>query len=78
MYKKHIFILLILTFVSQLSFAQKAQRVAYIDMAFVLENIPDYVQAQNQLDTKVKTWERRLDREKDEIEIGRASCRERV
>jgi len=59
--------LLILTFVSQLSFAQKAQRVAYIDMAFVLENIPDYVQAQNQLDTKVKTWERRLDREKDEI-----------
>ncbi|MCF6214292.1 MAG: OmpH family outer membrane protein [Flavobacteriaceae bacterium] len=68
MYKKHIYILLILTFVSQLSFSQKTQRLAYIDMAFVLENIPEYSKAQNQLDTKVKSWERRLDREKNEIE----------
>jgi len=67
MFKKYLSIT-ILILVTQLSFAQKAQRIAYIDMAFVLENIPDYIKAQNQLDTKVKSWEKRLKREKDEIE----------
>ncbi len=68
MIKKHIYIALFLTLVSQLSFAQKAQRLAYIDMAFVLENVPEYSKAQNQLDTKVRAWQRRLDREKNDIE----------
>jgi Skp family chaperone for outer membrane proteins len=68
MIKKNIYIALFLTLTSLLGFAQKAQRLAYIDMAFVLENIPDYVKAQNQLDSKVKAWQRRLDREKNEIE----------
>jgi len=68
MIKKHIYIALFLTLISQLNFAQKAQRLAYVDMAFVLENIPDYAKAQNQLDTKVKAWQRRLDREKNDIE----------
>jgi len=68
MIKKHIYIALFLALISQLSFAQKAQRLAYIDMAFVLENIPEYNKAQNQLDTKVRAWQRRLDREKNDIE----------
>ncbi|MFK5890599.1 MAG: OmpH family outer membrane protein [Flavobacteriaceae bacterium] len=68
MIKKHIYIALFLALISQLSFAQKAQRFAYIDMAFVLENIPEYNKAQNQLDSKVKAWQRRLDREKNDIE----------
>ena len=37
-------------------------------MAFVLEKIPEYKQAQDQLNTKVKAWQKRLDREKNEIE----------
>jgi len=68
MIKKHIYIALLLTLISQVSFAQKAQRLAYIDMAFVLDNIPEYNKAQNQLDSKVKAWQRRLDREKNDIE----------
>jgi Skp family chaperone for outer membrane proteins len=68
MTKKHIYIALLLTLISQLSFAQKAQRLAYIDMAFVLDNIPEYNKAQNQLDSKVKAWQRRLEREKNDIE----------
>ena len=66
MFKKYLSIT-ILTFVTWFSFAQRAQRIAYVDMAFVLENIPDYIKAQNQLDTKVKSWQKRLDREKDDI-----------
>jgi len=68
MIKKHLYIVLFLTLLSQYSFAQKAQRLAYIDMAFILDNIPEYSKAQSQLNTKVKAWQRRLDREKNDIE----------
>jgi len=67
MFTKRILII-ILALATQLSFSQRAQRMAYIDMAFVLENIPEYIQAQSQLDTKVKSWQKRLDRESDDIE----------
>ena len=48
--------------------AQKPQRVAYIDMNYILENVPDYVNAQAQLDTKVKTWQKKLGVLSEEIE----------
>ena len=48
--------------------AQKPQRVAYIDMNYILENVPQYAAAQAQLDTKVKTWQQKLDDLSDEIE----------
>jgi len=67
MFKKYL-IITILIFATQFNFAQKAQRIAYIDMAFVLENIPDYIKAQGQLDTKVKSWQKRLDKESNAIE----------
>ena len=41
--------------------AQKPQRVAYVDMNYILENVPEYVNAQSQLDAKVKTWQQKLD-----------------
>jgi len=41
--------------------AQKPQKVGYIDMNYILENVPEYVNAQAQLDTKVKTWQQKLD-----------------
>lgn len=48
--------------------AQKPQRVAYIDMNYILENVPEYVNAQSQLDTKVKSWQKKLDVLSNEIE----------
>jgi len=48
--------------------AQKPQRVGYIDMNYILENVPEYVNAQSQLDTKVKTWQQKLDVLSKEIE----------
>jgi Skp family chaperone for outer membrane proteins len=48
--------------------AQKPQRVGYIDMNYILENVPEYVNAQAQLDTKVKTWQQKLDVLSKEIE----------
>lgn len=48
--------------------AQKPQRVAYVDMNYILENVPEYVNAQSQLDSKVKTWQQKLDGLSKEIE----------
>jgi len=48
--------------------AQKPQKVGYIDMNYILENVPEYVNAQAQLDTKVKTWEQKLDGLSKEID----------
>ncbi len=48
--------------------AQKPQRVAYIDMNYILENIPEYQNAQSQLNSKVKTWQEKLDGLSAEIE----------
>lgn len=64
---KRIFIVF-LFFISLTANAQKAQRIGYIDMDYILENIPDYVEAQNQLDQKVKTWQKKLDAMTEEIE----------
>ena len=41
--------------------AQKAQRIAYIDMEYILENVPEYMEAQNILDSKVTKWRGKLD-----------------
>lgn len=48
--------------------AQKPQRIAYIDMNYILENVPQYAAAQAQLDNKVKTWQQKLDVLSDEIQ----------
>ena len=42
--------------------AQKPQRIAYIDMEYILENVPEYMEAQNTLDSKVAKWRSKLDK----------------
>jgi len=64
--KRILFVLLI--FISVVSFAQKPQRIAYIDMNYILENVPEYVNAQSKLDEKVKKWQVKLDGLTNEIE----------
>ncbi len=55
------FLLILVLFSSLMASAQKAQRVAYIDMNYILENIPEYVEAQTKLDGKVRKWQLKLD-----------------
>ncbi len=62
------FLLILVLFSGFLASAQKAQRVAYIDMNYILENIPEYVDAQAKLDGKIIKWQQKLDDLSDEIE----------
>jgi Skp family chaperone for outer membrane proteins len=64
--KKVFFIVIIL--ISSLIFGQKSQRIAYIDMDYILENVPEYVEAQSRLDEKVVLWKGKLNTLRDEIE----------
>lgn len=50
-------------------FAQKTQRIAYIDMEYILENVPEYLNAQNVLDNKVAKWKKNLDKLNRAIEV---------
>tara|TARA_R110001632_G_scaffold114733_1_gene226122 strand:- start:2847 stop:3638 length:792 start_codon:yes stop_codon:yes gene_type:complete len=52
----------IFLFCSILVTAQKAQRIAYIDMEYILDNVPEYLAAQNTLDSKVTKWRTELDK----------------
>ena len=65
--------LLVVLFIVQISFAQKAQKVGYVDRTFILENIPEYVTAQSKLDKKIQTWNAKLDKQKNEIEAMKLS-----
>lgn len=67
---KRVLIILILS-ISFVSFAQKGQRVAYIDMNYILENVPEYVEAQSKLDNKVKKWQQKLDALSNEVNTQR-------
>jgi len=66
-------VLLIFVLVSStLSFSQRGQKIGYVDMEYILENIPEYAQAQLQLDQKVNKWKATLDQLKGDIETMRA------
>ncbi len=60
---------IVLLLISSIVVAQKTQRIAYIDMEYILQNIPQYLEAQNSLDAKVEKWKTKLDKEARAIEI---------
>lgn len=66
--KKNIF-LIVLLFIASNIVAQKYQRVAYIDMEYILQNIPEYIEVQNSLNAKVDKWKANLDKEARQIEV---------
>ena len=61
------YLLISVLFLSFMTSAQKAQRIAYIDMNYILENIPEYVDAQSKLDGKIRKWQVKLDALSNEI-----------
>lgn len=41
---------------------KQQERIAYIDMEYILDNVPEYLDAQNTLDAKVTKWRSELDK----------------
>ncbi|MEO9570823.1 MAG: OmpH family outer membrane protein [Polaribacter sp.] len=66
---KKIFLLVVLLFTVTISWSQRNQIIAYIDMEYILENVPEYLEAQNTLDAKVAKWRNKLDKQARHIEV---------
>jgi len=66
--KKLLLITLILFSFSFLANAQRGVRIGYIDMEYILENVPEYKEASIQLDGKVQRWKNDIEKMIGEIE----------
>ncbi len=59
--------------------AQKGVRVGYIDMEYILKNVPEYAEANSQLDKKVGGWRTDIElRQKEIDEMRTALANEKV
>ena len=64
-------ILLSLTvlFTGFLAEAQRSIRIGYVDMNYILENVPEYQEAQIQLDKRVAGWKDEIEKRTKEIDL---------
>jgi Skp family chaperone for outer membrane proteins len=49
--------------------SQRGVRIGYIDMEYILENVPEYREAATQLDGKVQRWKQDIEKKNNEIEL---------
>lgn len=62
--KKNIILLL---FLGVLSLSGFAQRFAYVDTKYILEKMPEYTKAQNDLDVQAASWQKELDNKSEQL-----------
>ncbi len=55
-------------FFTNLIHAQKGIRIGYIDMDYILENVPEYNEASGALETKVQKWKVEIEAELKDVE----------
>jgi Skp family chaperone for outer membrane proteins len=66
--KKYFLVVLATTFIINIASAQtRGIKVGYIDMEYILEKVPDYAEAKNQLEQKAQKWKQEIEVKKNEI-----------
>ncbi|GAB4248784.1 MAG: OmpH family outer membrane protein [Vicingaceae bacterium] len=66
---KNLFIAIVLLFTSvSATFGQSYMKFAYVDTEYILENIPEYKEAQEQLEKISIEWQKQLERKYAEID----------
>lgn len=68
MKRQLLFLILILAGIGPQLMAQKPNRLAYIDMEYILANVPEYQQASAQLEERVKQWKAELEKDQRKVE----------
>lgn len=59
--------ILLLSFVFDASAQTRGVKIGYIDMEYILQNVPDYTEANNQLEQKAQKWKQDIEAKKVEI-----------
>ncbi len=66
--RKHFFILLLAaSFSTAINAQTRGIRIGYIDMEYILEKVPDYAEAKNQLELKAQKWKQEAEVKRNEI-----------
>ena len=66
--KKYILIsILFLSTVFQVNAQAKGVKIGYIDMEYILQNVPSYTEAKNQLELKAQKWKQEIEVRNNEI-----------
>ncbi|MBW4359603.1 OmpH family outer membrane protein [Flavobacterium taihuense] len=68
MRKDFLFIILTLFAANTIIAQTKGNKVGYIDMEYILENVPDYIEAKAQLEQKAQKWKLEIEAKKIEID----------
>jgi Skp family chaperone for outer membrane proteins len=67
MKKQFLFLFLALQLVTTSQAQSKGTKVGYIDMEYILQNVPDYTEAKSQLEQKAQNWKQEIETKKKEI-----------
>ncbi|RXR21224.1 OmpH family outer membrane protein [Flavobacterium amnicola] len=67
MKKSFLSIVFLLSILSVNAQSKVGVRIGYIDMDYILENVPDYKEASTQLDTKAQKWKQDIESKKNDI-----------
>jgi Skp family chaperone for outer membrane proteins len=67
MQKHFLFIILLLIVTNTISAQTKGNKVGYIDMEYILQNVPNYIEAKTQLEEKAQKWKQEIEAKKIEI-----------
>jgi Skp family chaperone for outer membrane proteins len=66
--KSNVLIILVFTLFSAFVFGQRGVRIAYVDMEYILENVEEYRDANEQLASKVEKWKVDVEQKQSEVE----------
>jgi len=67
MRKEFLFIILALFVATTITAQTRGNKVGYIDMEYILQNVPNYVEAKAQLEQKAEQWKKEIEAKKIEI-----------
>ena len=69
-YKTNVLLVVITVFIMTATVAQRAigVRIGYVDMEYILENVEEYRDATEQLETKVGQWKVKIEQQQSVIE----------
>lgn len=67
MRKQFLYLFLALVVVQTIDAQTRGTKLGYIDMEYILQNVPDYTEAKAQLEQKVEKWKLEIDTKKIEI-----------
>lgn len=65
--KKYFLAIVLLVFSFQINAQSRGIKVGYIDMEYILQNVPDYAEAKSQLEQKAQKWKQEIEGKKVEI-----------